>query len=115
MIHFPFQSYEPCGLPTVYNPHDLQHLHHPEFFTPSEIARREKLYPAACRAAHTVVVASEFVKRDLIERYHIEPQKIQVIPWAPPPLPELRIRGGLLDAQEKVRIEPTGPSRFTRR
>ena len=88
VIHFPFQSHEPCGLPTVYNPHDLQHLHYPEFFTPSEIAWRERHYPAACRAAHTVVVASEFVRRDLIERYRIEPQKIQVIPWAPPPLPE---------------------------
>jgi glycosyltransferase involved in cell wall biosynthesis len=89
VIHFPFQSYEPCGLPTVYNPHDLQHLHHPEFFTPSDIDLRETLYPAACRAAHTVVVASEFVKRDVVERYRIEPRKIQVIPWAPPPLPEV--------------------------
>ena len=88
VIHFPFQSYEPCGLPTVYNPHDLQHLHHPEFFTPTEIGLRESLHPAACRAAHTVVVASEFVKRDVVERYHIEPRKVQVIPWAPPPLPE---------------------------
>lgn len=89
VIHFPFQTYEPCGLPTVYNPHDLQHLHYPEFFDTSEIGRREKLYPAACRAAHTVVVASAFIKRDVAERYRIEPQKIQVIPWAPPPLPEL--------------------------
>ena len=35
-----------------------------------------------------VVVASEFVKRDVVERYHIDPRKVQVIPWAPPPLPE---------------------------
>lgn len=88
VIHFPFQRYEPCGLPTVFNPHDLQHLHHPEFFTPAEIDLREMLYPAACRAAHTLAVASEFVKRDVVERYNIEPRKIQVIPWAPPPLPE---------------------------
>jgi len=88
VVHFPFQSFEPCGLPTIYNPHDLQHLHHPEFFTPSEIARRESHYTAACRAAHTLVVASEFVRRDVVERYRIEPQKIQTIPWAPPPPPE---------------------------
>ena len=88
VVHFPFQSYEHCRLPTVYNPHDLQHLHHPEFFTPVEIGLRENLHPAACRAAHTVVVASEFVKRDVAERYRIEPRKIQVIPWAPPPLPD---------------------------
>lgn len=88
VIHFPFQSYEPCALPTVYNPHDLQHLHHPEFFARSEIERREALHPSACRDAHTVVVASEFVRRDVMERYRIGPQKVQVIPWAPPPLPE---------------------------
>jgi glycosyltransferase involved in cell wall biosynthesis len=88
VVHFPFLSYEPCGLPAVYNPHDLQHLHYPEFFDQTDIAWRENLYPSACRSAHTVVVASEFVKRDVIERYRIEPHKIQVIPWAPPPLPE---------------------------
>jgi glycosyltransferase involved in cell wall biosynthesis len=88
VIHFPFQSFESCALPSVYNPHDLQHLHHPEFFKPSEIAWRENFHPAACRAAHTVVVASQFVKRDLVERYGIASEKVQVIPWAPPPLPE---------------------------
>ena len=88
VVHFPFQSFEPCSVPSVYNPHDLQHLHHPEFFTPSEIARRESLYPAACRSARTVAVASQFVKRDVVGRYGIEPEKVQVIPWAPPPLPE---------------------------
>ncbi|HEX8292057.1 MAG TPA: glycosyltransferase family 1 protein [Pyrinomonadaceae bacterium] len=88
VVHFPFLSYEPCGLPAVYNPHDLQHLHYPEFFDQADISWRENLYPAACRAAHTVVVASEFVKRDVVERYRIEPRKVQVIPWAPPPLPE---------------------------
>ena len=88
VIHFPFQSFESCNVPSVYNPHDLQHLHLPEFFTPAEIARRHNLYPTACRAAQTVVVASEFVKRDVVAGYGIEPKKVQVIPWAPPPLPK---------------------------
>ncbi|HEX8339015.1 MAG TPA: glycosyltransferase family 1 protein [Pyrinomonadaceae bacterium] len=88
VVHFPFLSYEPCGLPAVYNPHDLQHLHYPEFFDQADITWRETLYPSACRAAHTVVVASEFVRRDVVERYRIDSRKVQVIPWAPPPLPE---------------------------
>jgi glycosyltransferase involved in cell wall biosynthesis len=33
-----------------------------------------------------LVVASEFVRRDLVERYHVRPERVQVIPWAPPPL-----------------------------
>lgn len=84
VIHFPFQEYAYCRLPTIYNPHDLQHLHYPEFFAPDVIKRRETIYPAACRAARIVVVASQFIKQDLIEKYGVEAEKIQVIPWSPP-------------------------------
>lgn len=87
VVHFPFQAFELCEVPSIFNPHDLQHLHLREFFTPEEISDRERVYPAACRAAYTVVVASQFVKRDVVERYGIESEKVQVIPWAPPPLP----------------------------
>ncbi|MCM3872647.1 MAG: glycosyltransferase family 4 protein, partial [Pyrinomonadaceae bacterium] len=89
VVHFPFQSFEVCGIPSIYNPHDLQHLHLPEFFTPAEISRREGIYSTACRAANTVVVASQFVKRDVVDRYGVESKRVQVIPWAPPPLPKL--------------------------
>ena len=85
VIHFPFQDFVRCALPSVYNPHDLQHLHFPQFFTRDEIRRRESVYPAACRAAHTVVAASRFVKQDVVSRYRIPADKVQVIPWAPPP------------------------------
>jgi glycosyltransferase involved in cell wall biosynthesis len=87
VVHFPFQSFELCGIPSVYNPHDLQHVHFREFFTQTEISHRENLYSTACRGAHTVVVASPLVKRDVVDRYGIESKKVQVIPWAPPPLP----------------------------
>jgi glycosyltransferase involved in cell wall biosynthesis len=86
VIHFPYQFFEPCALPTIYNPHDLQHFHYPGFFEQADIDLREALYPAACRAAHTVVVASQFVKRDIVEIYGVNPNKIQVIPWAAPPI-----------------------------
>lgn len=84
VIHFPYQDYVYCRVPTVYNPHDLQHLHYPEFFAPEEIERRETVYPAACRAAEIIVAASQFVKQDITERYGTKADKIQVIPWSPP-------------------------------
>lgn len=84
VIHFPYPEYAYCRLPTVYNPHDLQHLHYPEFFTPEVIHKREILYPSACRAAEIVVVGSQFIKQDLIEKFNVEADKIQVIPWSPP-------------------------------
>ncbi|HYP54396.1 MAG TPA: glycosyltransferase family 1 protein [Pyrinomonadaceae bacterium] len=98
VIHFPFQYFETSARPSVYNPHDLQHLHHPEFFAPEEVTRRETLHRAACRAARTVVVASEFVKRDVVGSYGVSHAKVQVIPWAPPPLTEAARRS----AEESV-------------
>lgn len=86
VIHFPFQHFVLCALPTIYNPHDLQHLHYPQFFTPSTIAWRETIYPAACHLANTVVVGSDWVKQDVVRHYRVDPNKIQVIPWAPPTL-----------------------------
>jgi glycosyltransferase involved in cell wall biosynthesis len=110
VVHFPFQHYEPCAVPTVFNPHDLQHLHYPAFFDPEEIERRESLYPAACRAAHAVVVASDFVRQDVVSRYGIEPDKVQVIPWAPPPAPERATRpdGDTIERVVREKYFPAG-------
>ena len=83
VIHFPYQDFVHCRVPSIYNPHDLQHLHYPNFFTAQEIERREIIYPEACRAAQNVVTASQFVKNDIIQKYEIEADKIQVIPWSP--------------------------------
>jgi glycosyltransferase involved in cell wall biosynthesis len=107
VVHFPFQHFEPCNVPTVFNPHDLQHLHFPEFFTEAEVARREAEYRAACRAAHTIVVASEFVRRDILSRYGLEPGKVLVIPWAPPPAPAVG-PAGVREVRGKYRL-PEGP------
>lgn len=90
VIHFPFQDYIRCALPAVYNPHDLQHLHFPQFFSRADIRRRDLIYGAGCREAHTVAVASRFVKQDVARGYGVAAEKIQVIPWAPPPLAAAR-------------------------
>lgn len=84
VIHFPYQQFIICALPSIYNPHDLQHLHYPQYFTPQTIARREVVYQAGCHFAHTVVVGSQWVKQDIVRHYRVDPDKIQVIPWAPP-------------------------------
>jgi glycosyltransferase involved in cell wall biosynthesis len=83
VIHFATQSFIVCSVPTVYNPHDLQHLHYPQFWTPQDIAWRETVYPAGCRFAHTVVVGSQWVKDDVVRQYRVSPEKVQIIPEAP--------------------------------
>jgi glycosyltransferase involved in cell wall biosynthesis len=86
VVHFPYQVVHRTAKPSIFNPHDLQHVHYPQFFSADELRYRELAYPAACRRAHTVAVASHFVKRDLIEHFQVDPSKIRVIPWAPLPL-----------------------------
>jgi glycosyltransferase involved in cell wall biosynthesis len=84
VMHFPTQGFTLCSLPTIYNPHDLQHLHYPQFFTPAELAWRETVYPTACRFSQLVAVGTQWIKDDVVRRYGIDPDKVQVIPWASP-------------------------------
>jgi glycosyltransferase involved in cell wall biosynthesis len=84
LIHFPYQRFSLCALPSIFNPHDLQYRHFPQFFTVRELAWRETMYRGGCNLAQAVAAGSQWVKEDVIRQYHISPDKIQVIPWAPP-------------------------------
>lgn len=78
-IHFPYQRFFHTDLPYLFEPWDLQHRHMPGFFTDEEIARREELYPLACRGAGRVVVASEWTRSDLVAQLGVPAEKIEVI------------------------------------
>lgn len=80
VVHFPTQKFVLCAVPSIYNPHDLQHLHLPQFFTAAGIANRETIYQAGCHFARTVVVGSQWVKDDVISQYGVAPHKVQVVP-----------------------------------
>ena len=84
VIHFPHQRFQKVGLPAIYNPHDLQHLHFPEFFDPTTLAQRDLVYRSGCEMSDTVVVSSRWVKEDVVSNYGLNPDKVQIIPWAPP-------------------------------
>ena len=55
VIHFPYQHFVPSSVSSVFNPHDLQHVHYPQFFSAADVEWREATYGAACRAANTVI------------------------------------------------------------
>jgi len=82
VVHFPYQSMVLSSLPSIFSPWDLQHLHYPEFFSSSDLAKREMMYPAWCRNASAIVTASQFTKWDIVRHYGIAPEKIHVIPFA---------------------------------
>jgi glycosyltransferase involved in cell wall biosynthesis len=84
IVHFTSQEYLVCALPSIYMPFDLQHLHYPEYFSARTIIRRETMFQAGCRYAQAIVLASEWVKQDFVEKYGLHPSRLQVIQLPPP-------------------------------
>ncbi|MGZ5387204.1 MAG: glycosyltransferase family 4 protein [Solirubrobacterales bacterium] len=107
LVHFPFQGGFLTRLPTIYQPHDLQHLHLPELFPAGERASRELRYRTYCDQAELVVMNTSWGARDLVERYGLPPSKVAVVNWgsvaslfpdpAPADLAETRARLSLPD------------------
>jgi len=83
VMHFPFQAGFRTKIPSIYHPHDLQHLHLPQFFTPKAVEVRDKRYHTMCSQSSIVCVTSNWVKQDLIEHYRIPESKIKIIVLPP--------------------------------
>jgi glycosyltransferase involved in cell wall biosynthesis len=79
VVHFAYQAGFLTAIPSIYQPHDLQHLHLPEFFTAEQIARREATYRAYCEQARLVVTPSGWVKQDVVDQYGLDPRRIAVV------------------------------------
>jgi glycosyltransferase involved in cell wall biosynthesis len=82
VMHFPMQVGFRTAVPTIFQPHDLQHLHLPEFFSPAEITEREARYRALCDQASVVAMMSTWGRNDILARYPLSPSKVRVIPGA---------------------------------
>jgi glycosyltransferase involved in cell wall biosynthesis len=70
-------------VPTVTILADIQEQYYPENFRKSEVEARRETVPEICRSATTLVTVSQFCKRTIIEKFQIDPQKIEVVPLAP--------------------------------
>ena len=110
IVHFPYQAFFKCRLPTVFNPHDLQHLHLPHFFSPEELARREKIFPSGCRDATAVAVAGGATKADVVTQFGVDPARVFVIPVAMPT--ERSIAKADAATLQRVRQQYKLPPRF---
>jgi glycosyltransferase involved in cell wall biosynthesis len=86
LIHFVAQNAFLTDVPSIYHPHDLQHVHLPDFFTSWRRRRRDLEYGTFCRQAAMVAVTSEWGRRDVIDHFGLPEDKVAVVPWAPPTL-----------------------------
>lgn len=83
IMHFTSQRAFITSVPNIYHPHDLQHLHLPQFFTQHQRLVRESLYRTFCEQASMVAMASSWGKRDIIQHYKLPGDKVHVVPLAP--------------------------------
>ncbi len=95
VIHFPTQRAFLTATPSIYQPHDLQHVHLPEFFTLAARESRDRVYRAYCGQAAAVVVMSQWGRDDIVRQYGLPGSKVAVVPWAPMlpeyPIPDARV------------------------
>lgn len=84
VVHFPFQDFVVTSLPSVFNPHDLQHKHLPKLWSADVIYFREVYYRFACNCATKVAVGFPWVVDDLVENFGLAPSKIALVPWGGP-------------------------------
>lgn len=79
VVHFPTTLGFLTEVPSIYQPHDLQHLHLPELFEPSAREHRDIQYRAYCDQAALIVMMSSWGRRDVMQHYGLPPEKVAVV------------------------------------
>ncbi len=69
--------------PSVAILHDIQEQFFPQYFSEPDLRARHEIYPEICRSATVLVTISEFCKRSIVEKFGVEPEKIEVVYNAP--------------------------------
>lgn len=83
LMHFTRQDAFLTDVPYIFHPHDLLHVHFPQFLSQYEFKEREYRYQGFCNQAQMVAVTSSWGKHDLIHHFNLTDEKVQVVPWAP--------------------------------
>jgi glycosyltransferase involved in cell wall biosynthesis len=83
VVHFATQQAVLTSVPSIYQPHDLLHVHYPELLLASQVRYRDFAYRRFSEEASVVVVMTEWGRDDLVQAFGIPPSKVAVIPWAP--------------------------------
>lgn len=83
LVHFPQTIIYPLSLdvPCVLTFWDMQHEFFPEFFSDAILKWRLSTYEPSVHKARLIIVASNFTKQSLIDKYNVSPEQIRVIPF----------------------------------
>jgi glycosyltransferase involved in cell wall biosynthesis len=65
---------------------DLQHEYCPHFFTPDVLAERKRIYGESIASADGLIAISEYTRQTIIEKFKMDPSRIQTIHLAADPM-----------------------------
>lgn len=84
LLFSPFTAlnYFDPAVPCVSVVYDLQHVFYPGFLSPTERETRNRFFDRVFRRAARVVCISEFVRKTVIEKGGVEPDRVVAIPIA---------------------------------
>lgn len=68
---------------TVLTVHDIIYERFPQFYTSTDLRRNRLGIPSSCRRADHIIAVSECTKRDLVEIYSLDPDRITVTEEGP--------------------------------
>jgi glycosyltransferase involved in cell wall biosynthesis len=83
LVHFLVPQAVLTGIPSIYQPHDLQHVHLPELLVPLQVRYRDMAYRAFSEQAVVVSVMTNWGREDLCRAFGLAKEKVAVVPWAP--------------------------------
>jgi len=84
VLHVQFTSppFSPC--PVVVSIHDLSFEHLPQTFKRRSRMQLRMTVRRSARSATQIIALSEYARTDLINTYHLRPEKVSVVPLAAP-------------------------------
>jgi len=94
--------------PSVAILHDIQEQFFPEYFSESDLRARNEIYPEIARSATTLVTVSNFCRDSIVEKFGIDPEKIEVVYNAP----QLALTSYAADDDGRWDREPLGERFF---
>lgn len=83
LYHAPFQDALQLRIPTIYHPHDLQHMYFPENFSKHQLKHRNEKWKKNCSYARIIIVEAKHVAEDLYKFWSINGNKIITLPTPP--------------------------------
>ncbi len=80
VVHFTYPVKWPTRRPYIFEPHDIQQVHFPEFFSRDVLAWRHATYTDGIRNSAFVVCGTWWTKRDIMRHFGVPAEKVAVIP-----------------------------------